>query len=247
MDTGWQFADVEHIFRKHAESKGVAYNPKKPLAALDKGAIKRASELLGSKTWADFAEVAGLAAGHFVAESTVKQWSNDIGRLTVESTIFPALCDVAARPYSEHREAYENSAWLPLYIEECVAYALTNTTEPPEDAAAALNNAWNRCNIASLLLAAFTLPSDDLESLAHLAKRMLTASPSNASITVGKPYPSSDPMRTLDEAARLVQEAESMEREAINRVPSQSVASVDFDQLRAFVEERATISSQFHA
>lgn len=236
MDTGWQFADVEHILRENAKSKGTEYDPKRPLAALDKGAVKRASEILGAMTWADFASVAKIS------RKTMEKWGDSSTRSTVESAIFPALCNVAARPYTKHREAYEGSAWLPQYIEERVAYALTDATEPPEDAETALNDAWDRYNVASLLLAAFTLSVDDLEHVATAARYALAAPHYNATIRTQRPRPNGNTANSPEESARLIQEAEAMEREAVNRIPVRSVASIDLDQLRAIIEERANLN-----
>lgn len=236
MNTGWQFADVERIFRGHAKAKGVAYDPDRPLAALDKSAIKRASEVLGAMTWDEFADAASIS------RKTMEKWGNGSTRATVESAIFPALCDVAARPYREHREAYENSAWLPRYIEERVAYALTDATEPPEDAAAALNAAWDRYNVATLLLAAFTLSGDGLEHAATAARYVLAAQPYSATVRTQRPYSSNDVESIIAEFVRLMQEAEEMEREAVSRVPIMSPIGINInqprsDQLRAIVKE----------
>lgn len=228
MGKEWRFADVEHIFMKHAESKGTEYDPRKPLAALDKGAIKNASGLLGAKTWADFASVAG------VNESTAKQWTNNIQRARVESVIFPALCTVAARPYKANRAAYESSVWIRRYIEESVAHALTSGAETPEDAAAELGNQWERYNRATLIFAAFALPSDELETVANCARYALAASPAEIRLRTRKPDPTSEPA----ESERIKDEAEQLEREAINRVPVWSTVSVDFSQLKAITSER---------
>lgn len=232
MSTEWRFADVEHIFMKHAKSKGAKYDPKKPLGALDKGAIKKAGGLLGFGTWGTFASVTG------VSRKTMEKWGENSTRATVECSIFPTFCDAAARPYKEHREAYESSTWLPQYIEESVAYALTRGTATPEDSKDTLNDAWDRYNVATLLLAAFTLSGDELEHVATAARYAIAAQPYGATVRTQRPYPSNDTASNLDEAESLMQKAKEMEREAVNRVPFLSVASINFDQLRAIVEER---------
>lgn len=230
MGTGWRFADVEHILIKHAESKGAEYDPKKPLAALDKGAIKNASEQLGAKTWADFASVAGIPA------STMQKWnaSNNIGRGTVTDEVFPALCAVAERPYKANSEAYESSAWIRGYIEESVAHALTSGAETPEDTAAELSSQWERYNRATLFFAAFVLPPDELETVANCARYALAASPAEIRLRTRKPDPSSDPA----DSERIKGEAEQLEREAINHVPTWSAVSIDFSQLKTLIDDR---------
>jgi len=233
MGTEWQFKNVEHVFMEHAKSRGVTYDPDKPLITLDKGAIKTASELLGAETWDDFAAMA------YVSARTMQKWGTSARRATVEASVFPALCDVAAKPYKDNREAYENSgAWLPLYIENRVAYALIGGTETPEDAASDLSDAWERYNVATLLLAAFTLTGDELETVANVARALLSAS--GAELRTQRPYPNNDPAVT----GRIIEEAEAMEREAVNRIPAWSRVCIDFGQLRAIVDGRAETSAQ---
>jgi hypothetical protein len=232
MGTEWQFENVEHLFREHAKSRGVTYDPDKPLAALDNGAVKRASELLGAKTWADFAALAHVSA------RTMQKWGTDTSRATVEASVFPALCDVAATPYKARREAYENSsAWLPQYIEESVAHALIDGTETPEDTASDLSGAWERYNVATLLLAAFTLTGEKLETVANVARGTLTAS--GAKLRTQKPYPSRSAAKNLSESEQITSEAETIEREAIFRVPERSAVSIDFSHLKQLTDERS--------
>lgn len=231
MGAVWRFTDVEHILKKHVESKGAEYDPKKPLAALDNGAIKNASKQLGAKTWADFANVAGIPA------STMQKWNRSnkaTGRGTVTDEVFPALCAVAARPYRASREAYDSSEWIRVYIEESVAYALTGSTGTPEDVTADLSDQWERYNRATLLFAAFALPSEELETVANCARYALAASPAEIRLRTHEPDPSSNP----PESERIKYEAKQLEREAVNWIPAWSAASIDFGQLKTLISER---------
>ena len=234
MGTEWRFANVEHIFRKHAKSNGATYDESRPFATLDKGAIKRASELLGAKTWADLANAA------HVSSRTAEKWGNSARRATVEQTIFPSLCDVAARPYKASPDAYQNSsAWLPQYIEESVAYALTNDSESQEDAAAALDDAWQRYNVATLLFAAFTLTGEELATVANNARYSLNMPTYGAQLRTSRPHQSGNPDESEAEAARIISDAEALEREAISRAPEWSRCSIDFANIKSLVDERA--------
>lgn len=233
MGTEWQFENVEHIFREHAKSKGVTYDPKKPLATLDNGSIKTAAEMLGAKTWDDFSEASGVAVG------TMRKWSPRTATSgTVRESIFPALCDVAARPYKAHPEAYANSSnWLPQYIEQGAAYALAYGTEPPEDKEAKLAEAWDRYNVATLLLAAFTLPPDELETTASVARYALKASCNDFDGRLAsRPYAGS--------AEVIAKEAEALEREAVFRIPERSTHGPSFARIKSLVDERASLSQQ---